>query len=76
MNGAALPCAGRFAPAFAIFEVAHVTRADVLAHHELVAHEVLEDDADAAAQHGRVPLLQVATVEQHATVRGLVQARQ
>ena len=76
MNGAALPWRGRLAPALAVLECAHVAGADVLADHELVAHEVLEDDADAPAQHGRVPFLQVAAVEQHAPVRGLVQARQ
>ena len=76
MNGAALPCAAALLPAFAILEVAHVAGADVLAHHELVAHEVLEDDADAPAQHGGVPLLQVAAVEQDAPVGGLVEPRE
>src|SRR6186713_1885232 len=65
-----------FLPARLIVEGAHVTRADVFAHHELVAHEVLEDNADAAAQHGGVPFLQVTTVEQHPTMGGRVQARQ
>ena len=65
-----------FAPALLVFERAHVARADVFAHHELVAHEVLEDDADAPAEHGRVPFLQVAAIEQHASMRGFVQACQ
>ena len=76
MNGAALPDIAASRQRCLVFEGAHVTRADVFAHHELVAHEVLEDDADAPAQHGGVPFLQVAAVEQHAAMRGFVQARQ
>ena len=43
---------GRIGPAFTIGVCAVIAGADVLADGELVAHEVLEDDADPAVQHG------------------------
>ena len=49
---------------------------DVLAHEELVLVEVLEDDADAAAQLVRVPVAQIAPVEQHAALGRVVEARE
>jgi hypothetical protein len=48
---------------------------DVLAHLELVLVEVLENDAEPPAKLVRVPVAQVAAVEQHAPFGGLVEAR-
>ena len=76
MNGAARALRGGLLPALAVLERAHVAGADVLAHQQLVTHEVLEDDADAPAQHLRIPFLQVAAVEHHAPGRRLVEPRE
>ena len=61
-------------PAVAGVEGVDVASADVLADAELVAGEVLEDDADAAAQGQLVPLLQVAAVEVDVAGGGRVEA--
>ena len=47
------PALGRVVPARRVLVGAVVAGADVLADRELVAHEVLEDDADAAVQRRR-----------------------
>ena len=49
---------------------------DVLGGGQVIAHEVLEDHADARAQRGEVVLAQVAAVEQDAAFVGVVQARE
>src|SRR5262249_45614883 len=64
----------RFAPAKLVFETIDVARTDVLADDELIAAEVLEDDADATTQRIRVPFAQVQTVEEDAPLRRLVQS--
>src|SRR5690606_3559731 len=46
------------APALGVREHAYVADADVLADLELIAHEILKDDADALAQRVRLPVLQ------------------
>jgi len=61
-------------PAVAGVEGVDVAGADVLADAQLVAGEVLEDDADAAAQGQLVPLLQVAAVEVDVAGGGGVEA--
>ena len=43
---------------------------------EVVAHEILEDDADVAAQLGEVVLAQVEAVEQDAPFGRVVEPRQ
>src|SRR5690606_9121648 len=63
--------ARRLSPALAVLEGGDVAGADVLADLELVAGEVLEDDADAAAQGGDVPLAEVAAVEGDAALGGV-----
>jgi diaminopimelate epimerase len=50
-------------PAQLVFEVRNVADADVLADPELVAREVLEDDADAFPESRRAPLGQVQAIE-------------
>ncbi len=53
-----------------------VARADVLAHQHLVAHIVLEDDAEAAAQRIHIPIGQVAAIEEDAAGGWHIQPRQ
>src|SRR5580698_8893588 len=67
------PLHGGAAPARLVFERAHVARADVLADQHLVAGEILEDHADALAQNGLVPILQIEPVEKDAAACRLVQ---
>ena len=55
MNGFASPRSAASAQRVAILVGAVVAGADVLADRELVAHEVLEDDADPAVQRRAVP---------------------
>ena len=76
MNGAAMPSSRGLAPARLVLEVRDVAGADVLADLELVAREVLEDDADAPAQRAGLPVVEVEPVEQDAALVGPVQARQ
>ena len=59
-----------------IVERVHLAEPDVLPHGELVAHEVLEDDAEALVQAGQVVLAQVHAVEQHLPLRRVVQPRE
>ena len=53
MNGFGEAALGGVVPARAVVVRAVVAGADVLADRELVAHEVLEDDADPAVQRRR-----------------------
>src|SRR3984957_15399578 len=62
------------APALLIVEGAYVARTDIFADHHLVASEVLEDDADAPAQRGLIPLLQIEPIQEDSSPGGLVQA--
>ncbi len=64
---------GGLLPARLVVEPADVAGADVLADEELVAHEVLEDDADPPPQRFRIPLAQVEAVEHDAPRRRLVE---
>jgi hypothetical protein len=57
---------GGLPPARLVFEGALVARADVFPHQHLVAGEILEYHADALAQNGLVPFLQIEAVEQDA----------
>ena len=49
---------------------------DVLGRGQVVAHEVLEDDADVRAQRGEVVLAQVVAVEEDPALVGVVEARE
>ncbi len=49
---------------------------DVVGGSQVIAHEVLEDDADVGAQREQVVLAQVVAVEQDASLVGIVEARQ
>src|ERR1700723_1934892 len=62
------------APAPLIVEGAYVARTDILAHHHLVAGEILKDDADSLAQCGLVPLLEIEPIQQDPPPGGPVQA--
>src|SRR5690606_12331380 len=61
------------APALRVGEETHVADADVLAHLELVANEILEDDSDALAQRVRLPVLQRQPLVENAPGIGLIQ---
>ena len=60
-------------PARLLLEGSDVADADVLADQELVADEVLEDDADAVAERRDVPLGQVGAVEDDAAAGRFVE---
>ena len=49
---------------------------DVVRRRQVIAHEVLEDDADVRAQRDEVVLAQVVAVEQDAALVGVVEARE
>ncbi len=66
----------RFADALAIVAGLDPADGDVLAGGQVVAHEVLEDDADVAAQRGEVVIAQVAAVEQDPALVRVVEPRQ
>ncbi len=76
MNGAAMPVVGRLCPAFRVVDVADIARADILADRELVATEVLENDADALPQRLDIPVLQIESVEQNAPLGRVVESGQ
>src|SRR5215207_2254247 len=56
--------------------LANLSHPDVLLEAHVVAHEVLEDDADRAAQVGEVVIAKVHAVEQDAPLGRIVQARE
>jgi hypothetical protein len=76
MKASAMPCLAGAASGRVVEGGVDVAGADVLADAQLVAREVLEDDADAAAQGQLVPLLQVKAVEQDAAGGRGVEARE
>ena len=69
MKSLAMPFSRRVLPARLVVERRDVAGADVLADQQLIADEVLEDDADRAAQRAGVPLAQVEAVEQDRALR-------
>src|SRR5579871_432039 len=70
------PLLGGDLPALLVVEVTLVARTDVLSHQHLVAHEVLEDHADALAQCGLVPEREILPVEKYAPRGGCVEPRE
>ena len=49
---------------------------DVLARGQVVAHEILEDDADVPAQRLEVVVAQIVAVQHHVALVGIVEARE
>ena len=63
------------APAIGVFELFHISHADVFPNLELVGAQNLEKmDADAFLQCVDVPLLQVAPIQQNLPAAGGVEA--
>ncbi len=57
-----------FLPAFLLIKIAHIPRANVLTHQELVAGKVLENHSDSLAKRIFIPCLQIQAIQQDATL--------
>ena len=60
-------------PSLRVAEALHVPDADVLARDELIAHEVLKDDADPLSKHIEAPGVELEPVERNPAFGRLVE---